>query len=372
MKATPTETKPYRRRGVIYYVRSRSRASGVSVINPRLTCTSSEVVGQGRSVSEDVMSNANSFFVTATGPGTSWLMDKAGFCSWVGQEWCNDTGQKIHQALGRGWLDRVHPDDKAAVMQRLDLAQAEQVLSFQCRIIHADGDVRWCRSRAVIVLSTCGATEMWAGFSTDIHDLMSLQAKQEILVSELQHRLRNIIAVVRSMAALTLESGPARDDYDARLLAISRTQALLSGATRSLGLADLVDAELAVYVHKYHDRITIDGPAVEIPETQMLPLALALHELATNAVKYGALSQLEGRLSVCWHVTDLEDGSRHLSLHWQESGVRMPAGPVPRRGYGRELIESALPYQLNAKTSLDFTSDGVCCVVVIALANVPT
>jgi two-component sensor histidine kinase len=108
---------------------------------------------------------------------------------------------------------------------------------------------------------------------------------------------------------------------------------------------------------------------VALPPMAAQALALALHELATNALKYGALAQPSGRLTVSWNIED--DGpKRRVALQWLECGVSMPdEGPPKRRGYGTELIERALPYQLQAKTKLDFRSEGVRCTIVAPIGR---
>jgi two-component sensor histidine kinase len=113
----------------------------------------------------------------------------------------------------------------------------------------------------------------------------------------------------------------------------------------------------------------MDGPAVPLPAGAAQALGLALHELATNAVKYGALAQPAGRLAITWRI-EPRDGERRAVLDWKESGVAMPpAGQQRRYGYGRELIERALPYQLGAETSLRFEPDGVRCTMSVALKD---
>ena len=110
--------------------------------------------------------------------------------------------------------------------------------------------------------------------------------------------------------------------------------------------------------------IEFEGPSVDLSPNAAQALALVIHELATNALKHGALSQPEAKLSVMWDVRPHQDGPRVI-LKWTEIGVEMPEPPAAgrRRGYGRELIERALPYQLNAITNLEFTSEGVRCTV---------
>jgi two-component sensor histidine kinase len=104
---------------------------------------------------------------------------------------------------------------------------------------------------------------------------------------------------------------------------------------------------------------------VALPPTAAQALGLAIHELATNAVKYGALAQPTGKLEVTWELKARKP-TAEVALQWRESGVSMPAvGPPRRKGYGSELIERALPYQLSAKTQLEFGSDGVRCAIVV-------
>ena len=118
-------------------------------------------------------------------------------------------------------------------------------------------------------------------------------------------------------------------------------------------------------------KVRVAGPPVALPANSAQALALAVHELATNAVKYGALRQQAGRLSVTWSLAD-EDGEERVVLDWVESDVTMPEPSLPRRkGYGTELIERALPYQLRAKTRLEFGPDGLRCRIIAPTARAP-
>ncbi|MFC7555906.1 sensor histidine kinase [Pseudoroseomonas wenyumeiae] len=133
----------------------------------------------------------------------------------------------------------------------------------------------------------------------------------------------------------------------------------------TVSLNDLVTAELAAAGAGKSKTSAITGPAVELPGDKVQPLALALHELATNAAKYGAIAQPAARLSVRWEFKMMQ-GKEHLLLEWRESGVAMPAsGLPPRQGFGTQLITRALPYQLRARTDLNFTPDGVCCSITL-------
>jgi two-component system, chemotaxis family, CheB/CheR fusion protein len=118
------------------------------------------------------------------------------------------------------------------------------------------------------------------------------------------------------------------------------------------------------------DRVTISGPAVPLGPKRVQALALALHELATNAVKYGALKQESGRLEVVWRLEPSVAGSPRVVLDWKESGCVMPA-ELPGRGYGRQLIEQALAMALGTRAELTFGGDGVRCRIVVPLGPRP-
>jgi two-component sensor histidine kinase len=207
---------------------------------------------------------------------------------------------------------------------------------------------------------------------TDVHDLRGLQERQKVLMAELQHRTRNLLAMTQSIATQTLRRSGSLEGFERefarRLAALSRVQGLITGVDyRNVDLRDLLTAELQAHDGKHLDsgRVRLDGPALPLPSAAAQALGLALHELATNAVKYGALSRDKGRLTVVWRI-ESRDSARMIVLSWKESGMSL-SGTPERSGYGRELIERALPYQLGADTRLDFESDGICCTIAVPL-----
>ena len=207
----------------------------------------------------------------------------------------------------------------------------------------------------------------WLGTSTDVDDLLDMQQRQKIMVAELQHRTRNLLAVVRNIAQRSIEPSHGRDEYDARLAALGRVQSFLSRSSAySVPLVEIVEAELHAAGDGASGKVEIGGDAVALPGESVQAVALAIHELATNAVKYGAIAQPQGRLSVTWRVEPGRgDEGQRLRIDWRETGVTMPQEPPSRRGYGSELITRALPYQLRARTTLEFTHEGVRCQVVL-------
>ena len=207
----------------------------------------------------------------------------------------------------------------------------------------------------------------------DVTSLTQAEARQRVLVAELQHRTRNLLAMVQAIAHQTLGKGGSLESFTTRLSALGRVQGLISHATdKQVDLGELVRLELQAHGAAEGSIVTIEGPPVALTVERVQTFALALHELATDAVKHGALRtgpDCAGRLDISWSVLPDGDG-RRLVLDWRESGVPLAAGEV-RRGYGRELIERALNFTLKARTTLSFGADGVLCHIEMPLALRP-
>jgi two-component system, chemotaxis family, CheB/CheR fusion protein len=201
-----------------------------------------------------------------------------------------------------------------------------------------------------------------------------------VLVRELQHRTRNLIGVVMALADRTALGAPSLDAFRTgladRLMALARVQGLLSRAPTgdSVTFDELLASELSAQSGENGADVTLDGPkGVVLRFISVQALAMALHELTTNAVKYGALGQRSGRLHVRWRE-EAENGSPWILVDWKESGVgTSPPGDKPRRaGSGRRLIEDALPYQFGARTMLAIEADGVHCTIALPLSGAQT
>ena len=198
-----------------------------------------------------------------------------------------------------------------------------------------------------------------------------------MLLSELQHRVKNILAVVRSVLTQTLESSTSLEDFAAhlegRIGALARTQSVFARTGRGeVDLEELVRNELAAQGGQ-GDKVKVAGPPVLLREKVAEDLGLALHELTTNAVKYGALATPRGRISVRWRLHGAgaqgKGADQRLTLEWQETGVPLTDIEPDRNGFGRELIESGLPYDLGATTAIEFLPGGVRCVIEVPLGR---
>lgn len=298
-------------------------------------------------------------------PQLVFLSQPDGRRTWGSPQWIAFTGLSLEQSVGFGWFEAIHPDDRDLTHAAWSEAQRTGECYVEHRVRSAAGEYRWHQTRARP--STENATTEWVGTMTDVHDLRDIQDRQQVLMAELQHRTRNLLAVVQAIASQTARSSRSlaefSEEFESRLGALSRVQSLVARADRGVvNVRELVKAELAAHGG---GAAAVDGPFVALPATSAQALGLALHELATNALKYGALAHPDGRLEVAWEA-DEADGERTVTIVWQESGVPI-AEPPSRKGYGSELIERALPYQLRAKTQLRFDPDGVRCIIQVPM-----
>jgi PAS domain S-box-containing protein len=196
---------------------------------------------------------------------------------------------------------------------------------------------------------------------SDVTDRVRGEEQQKLLLDELNHRVKNTLATVQSIAAQTLRTDPEprafREAFEARLMALSATHDLLTATSwRGASLRDVLSVEFQPHGA---GRYVFDGPDVELSSTEALTLGLLFHELATNAAKYGALSTPEGCITVSWRVAG-EGRDRELHLHWAETGGP-PVSPPTRRGFGSRLIERSLRRDLDGEATLEFRPEGLRC-----------
>ena len=312
-----------------------------------------------------------------------WRAVDGGEWTWSSPQWTGFTGLSEARSRGKGWQQALHPDDRAAADAAWERARETGALEMESRIFGVgDNRHRHFRTRAVPARAADGRVMEWLGTSTDVDDMLAMQRQQGVLIAELQHRTRNLMTVVQAILHRTLRDSRSMEEFSAaikdRLAALARVQGVLSRRDNGqrIQFDMLLREELAAHVildeHGRGANVEASGPAgVPLFSATVQTLALALHELVTNAVKHGALSARDGRLSVTWDVADM-DGKRWLRIEWRESGVPgMPqlGAPPTAGGYGRELIERALPYQLGARTNYAFGPGGVHCSVAVPIAE---
>lgn len=261
-------------------------------------------------------------------------------------------------------LDFVHPDDRDAVRrdkQRI-LQRAQDRYQLEYRICRRDGQVRWVMDRGQVIRDKAGAAQRVIGVVLDITDIKEAEQRQRLLFDELNHRVKNTLAIVQALALQTLQTRPQPDEFaDAfsdRLGSLARAHSLLTeDSWRGASLQDIVASALSAFVDE--DRsIDIGGDAVMVPAGATVTLSLMLHELATNAAKYGALSVAEGRLAVHWTAAETGAGTM-VDLRWREDGGP-PVSPPTNRSFGTRLLTSSAK-QLGAELELDYAAPGLRC-----------
>ena len=273
----------------------------------------------------------------------------------------------------------VHPDDRAAARRAFEAALAPDSsgsYAMEKRIVRPDGGVRWVSAKGRVSFADAAARRplRTTGVIADITERRHAEERQRLLLRELNHRVRNMLATVQAVAARTVQSSASLAGFErafaGRLEALARTSTLLAADDwRATGLRSLVEETLAPYRAADGGNVTLSGNDVPLPADTALPLSLVLHELATNAAKYGALSAPGGRVEVGWNVEGTGAG-RRLVLEWRERGGPEVRAPT-QRGFGRSLIERSVAYELGGETRLEFAPGGVCCRIEAPLEEEP-
>lgn len=250
------------------------------------------------------------------------------------------------------------------------LARGERFMEAEYRYHRPDGSVRWMSLRCETMLDDQGAPVKTFGVLSDITERKQSEEHQKLLVAELNHRVKNTLAAVQSIANQTLrdaDPGP-RSAFLGRLHALAQAHGLLSRTDwQGADLAEVMRVELLPHAGSSPDRISLDGPPVRVGPRAALTLGMAFHELATNAAKYGALSVGDGRVAVRWRLADA-GGTRRLLVDWVESGGP-PVEPPSREGFGTILIQRSIAHELDGTVQREFARDGFRCTMDVPLPD---
>jgi PAS domain S-box-containing protein len=253
----------------------------------------------------------------------------------------------------------IHPEDWKHLQTAITPGTPSSP-SFQTefRVCRPNGELRWCIGTAVASVDATDNVVRISGVTVDITDRKEAEERQVLLAREVDHRARNALALVQSIVRLTrsdtIKSYIAA--VDGRIGALARAHTLLAQSRwQGADLGRLVEEELAPYRAGEDDRIAANGPEVSLEPRTAQTLALALHELSTNAAKYGALSVMAGRVAVNWELQP-----ESLVLHWSESGGPLTA-PPPSPGFGIRVISASIERQLEGNAGFDWRPEGLQC-----------
>lgn len=264
---------------------------------------------------------------------------------------------------------KFHPDDMDEMWGRVALALApggDGRYDVEYRVKQLDGSWRWLSAWGLVEYEGHGAERKAvaiAGASRDLTEVKQAGEHQALLVNELNHRVKNSLATVQSIVSQTLRGATdlsvARSAIDARIGSLARAHDLLT--ERNWAGAELGDVVARAVEPFAASQVRHVGPSIQVSPRHALALSMALHELATNAAKYGALSCRDGLVNLAWTAS-----AGALEVRWQECGGPPVIRPE-RRGFGTRLLTEGLVRELGGGTELDYRPDGVCCTITAAL-----
>ena len=261
------------------------------------------------------------------------------------------------------WRSRVHPEDLAQAegLREQAFAERRKEDNAEYRIILSTGELRWIERRGAISYGKDGRPERVVGVNIDVTERKRAEQHQLALNAELDHRVKNVLATVSAIIAQTQEASNSRADFvtglNRRINSLARTHELLSETNwRGASLAEIIRRELTPYTRGNTDP---RGPSVTLKAEATQAVATVLHELTTNAAKYGALSNGRGRVSVRWRRQQNASHDR-LVIEWQEAGGP-PVLTPSRSGYGTSIIRELIPFELGGVVELSFAPEGTRC-----------
>lgn len=269
------------------------------------------------------------------------------------------------------FLNLVHPEDQASVAEQCEQSMRDGAdFSMEFRVPLPDGSVRWILDQGKTFSDGEGRPAYMTGACVDITERKRAEASQHLLLEELNHRVKNTLAMVQSIASQTLRATPAAERFpeafQSRLQALAQAHDLLTkGQWRGASLHEVAEVTLNPHTTP-GGRVKISGPPVALSPGIAVSLHLALHELATNAAKYGALSVEQGEVKLQWAVTGGVQPA--LRIEWGESGGPAVV-PPQRRGFGSRLIERGLAHEVDGEVVLTFSPKGVVCRVTVPLSS---
>jgi PAS domain S-box-containing protein len=275
---------------------------------------------------------------------------------------CEILGYTSEELLTRRFDDVTYPQDREdgrEALQQLKNGEIERYAT-EKRYVRKNGTIIWCNLSTVRHVDDDGETAFLVSVVEDIDDRKKAEATRELLIDELNHRVRNMLTVVKSIASQTLRHSSSLtefgDAFEGRVQALATTHTLLSdNKWQGLALRDILEQQLQHASSRA--KFDLVGPSVSLKPKPSLALSLVFHELATNAVKYGALAHEGGRIDVSWSLIE-GAGLRMLRLLWREIGGK-PVEPPTQNGFGSKLIDINISHEFGGKIERDYRSDGL-------------
>ncbi|TXM72497.1 PAS domain-containing protein [Methylobacterium sp. WL69] len=279
------------------------------------------------------------------------------------------------EPTGDWWIDHIHPDDRARIDASIHavIDRTGTTWTDEYRFRRADASFADILDRGYVIRNDQGRAVRMIGAMLDISERKRAEEHQRLLTGELQHRVKNTLAMVQAIASQTFRNAAdleaAREAFSARLISLGRAHDILTQSSWTQApIADVVDGALAVHRGEAASRIRASGPNVPLSAKAALALALALHELATNATKYGAIANEAGTIDLRWHVVH-EGVAPRFCMTWSEQGGPPILVQPSRRGFGSRLIERSFAAEVGGEVRLTYAPTGLTCRLEASLAS---
>lgn len=294
-------------------------------------------------------------------PQLVWMADADGRIYWINRQWFEYTGVPVSNGGVHDWQVLLDPASQPEVSRAWTYSlRHETPLEMELSLLGRDGRYRPFLTRAVPLRDATSSVCGWIGTHVDITEQKRREEHVRLIIEELSHRTKNLLAVVMAVARQTAQYADSVKLYETRFM--ERLQALaychdllVRDRWQGAGLHDLISAQMSPFGGPGAGRINAAGPRIVLRADAVQHLGLALHELATNASKHGALSTPRGEVEIRWQV---EETDERIRFSWRETGGP-PVVPPQRKGFGRVVIEQIVPRALNGSGNLEFLPSGV-------------
>ncbi len=269
----------------------------------------------------------------------------------------------------------IHPDDRHLVKTFHDLCNEVDTFPADYRVVHTDGTVRWLSGRGQVFSRTPdGKCERLVSVMADVTTKRKSEEHVRFLMREMSHRSKNLLAIIQSIARQTMRNAGSmaefQNKFGDRLRGLAASHDILVDQNwQGADIAGLVRRHLTPFIDAGSPRLELSGPAIDVSATAAQAIGLALHELATNAVKYGALSTSTGKVVVDWGFEPLDDGRPGFRLGWREVGGPPVTAPT-RRGFGNEVIGRLVPTSLSGTIEIDYQPAGLRLVLRVPASSI--
>ncbi|KQO41200.1 HWE histidine kinase domain-containing protein [Methylobacterium sp. Leaf85] len=309
-------------------------------------------------------SETNLRFALSAGRLGSWTLDLVDMTLETSDHFRMNFGRDADEPLSYDeLLATIHSGDRERMLAEVRRCIERNVdYDIEYRVIAPSGDLRWVHIRGQTFYRADGTPLSMAGISLDITERKHAEEYRSLLAGELTHRVKNTLTLIQSIIRQTLRTAPSLEEagqtLEARVVSLAAANDVLTEeAWDSASIADIADRALTPFQSEGRERVDLHGGEIRLPPRGALALAMALHELATNAVKYGALSNDTGRVRLCWSLLD-GTAPHDFRVTWQELGGPPVAVPT-RTGFGSRLIERALAQEIDGTATISYRPEGI-------------